>query len=293
MKRIFLVLLSGLIAGLWSCNTTPESKTKQKVVTVTILPQQYLINQLAGDKFRVNVLIPEDANHETYEPTARQMVETGNSFAYFKLGLLDVEKSWLENICESNPELKVYITSTGIDLIKGDAHKHGDHSHEGGIDPHIWLSVSTMRIQAENIATSLTEIDPENKEYYLSRYNKLLLSLDSLDSEIKHIFSSAGTKSFMIFHPSLGYFARDYNLEQIPIEEEGKEPSPAYMRQLIDIAREKEITTIFISSQFNNQSAVTIAHQLNARVEEFNPSSPDWSNNMRSIAQKLAGTIKK
>ncbi len=97
----------------------------------------------------------------------------------------------------------------------------------------------------------------------------------------------------MIFHPSLAYFARDYNLEQIPIEEEGKEPSPAYMRQLIDIAREKEITTIFISSQFNNQSAVTIARQLNARVEEFNPSSPDWSNNMRSIAQKLAGTIKK
>lgn len=292
MKRILLILLAGLSAGMWSCNTTPESNTKQKVVTVTILPQQYLLNQLAGDKFSVNVLIPEDANHETYEPTARQMIETGNSFAYFKLGLLEVEKSWLENICESNPELKVYITSTGIDLIKGDEHEHGDHVHEGGIDPHIWLSVSTMRIQAENIATSLTEIDPDNKEYYQTNLLTLLTNLDSLDSEIRNLFTVAGTKSFMIFHPSLAYFARDYNLEQIPIEEEGKEPSPAYMKQLIDIAKEKKITTIFISSQFNNQSAVTIARQLNARVEEFNPSSPDWINNMRSIAQKLAGTNK-
>ena len=275
-----------------SCMNQSSGNSKEEIITVTILPQQYLLNQIAGDKFSVNVLIPEDANHETYEPTAKQMIEIRNSIAYFKLGHLDIEKSWLGKVSASNPELKIYDTSLGIDLIQGDTHEHGDHVHAGGIDPHIWLSVSTMRIQAENIAKSLSEIDPENKEYYQTNLLTLLTNLDSLDSEIRNLFTVAGTKSFMIFHPSLAYFARDYQLEQIPIEEDGKEPSPAYMKQLIDMAREKKITTIFISSQFNNQSAVTIARQLNARVEEFNPSSPDWINNMRSIAQKLAGTNK-
>ncbi|NTW26636.1 MAG: zinc ABC transporter solute-binding protein, partial [Lentimicrobium sp.] len=165
-----------------------------------------------------------------------------------------------------------------------------DHRHEGGIDPHTWLSVSAARIQAGNILKGLNTIDPENETYYQANYNNFLIELDSLDSKIKNILAASDTRSFMIYHPSLAYFARDYKLEQIAIEQEGKEPSPAYMKELIDIAAEKKIRTIFISSQFNRQSAVTIAEQLNARVEEFNPSSPDWGNNLLLIAKKLAGS---
>lgn len=288
-----LIFLGILTVILDSCRNTLPDNDKEKVITVTILPQQYVLSKIAGDKFRINVLIPEDANHETYEPTARQMVETGKSMAYFKVGHLDVEKSWLGRIGESNPGMKIYDTSEGFDLIRGEAHMHGDHVHEGGIDPHTWLSVSGLKAQADNILKELTEIDPENAGFYKSNHTHFSASLDSLDREIRSILDSAGTESFMIYHPSLGYFARDYNLTQIAIEQEGKEPSPAYMKELIDLARQKKINTIFISSQFNKQSAVTIAEQINAKVEEFNPSSPDWSKNMGSIARKITGTTAK
>jgi zinc transport system substrate-binding protein len=293
MQRFSLFIIILIFAANWSCQSNRTSENITKVVTVTILPQQYVLSKIAGDKFSINVLIPEDANHETYEPTARQMVETGRSMAYFKVGHLDVEKSWLGKIGDSNPGMKIYDTSEGLDLIYGETHMHGDHVHEGGIDPHTWLSVSGIKVQADNILKGLTENDPENAAFYKNNHALFVASLDSLDREIRSILDSSGTDRFMIYHPSLGYFARDYNLTQIAIEQEGKEPSPAYMKELIDLARQKKINTIFISSQFNKQSAVTIAGQLNAKVEEFNPSSPDWGNNMVSIARKIAGTTAK
>ncbi|MHC1775043.1 MAG: metal ABC transporter solute-binding protein, Zn/Mn family [Lentimicrobium sp.] len=289
MLRTFLLILILLTAGLWACQSRRPAETNTKTATVTILPQKYILERIAGDKFSINVLIPEEANHETYEPTARQMIETGKSTAYFKVGHLDVEKSWLGKLAESNPGMKIYDTSEGYRLMSGETHSHGDHVHEGATDPHTWLSVSGVRVQAVNMLKGLTETDPENAEFYKHNYELFAVSLDSLDRDIRRILTSAGTNSFMIYHPSLGYFARDYNLQQIAIEQEGKEPSPAYMKELIDLAKNKNIRTIFISSQFNKQSAVTIAGQINAKVEEFNPSSPDWSNNLKSIARKIAG----
>jgi len=290
MLRYLISLLLPGVFFLTSCRNQSAVDQKDKVITVTILPQKYILGHLAGDKFRINVLIPEEANHETYEPTARQMIETGNSSAYFKVGYLDVEKSWLGKLAGSNPGLKIFDTSEGYDLMSGGDHGHHGHAHEGGTDPHIWLSVSGARCQAGNILKALTLIDPGNTAYYKDNHLRFMASLDSLDLAIRNILVAEKANCFMIYHPSLGYFARDYNLTQIPIEQEGKEPSPAYMKELIDIAREKKINTIFISSQFNKQNAVTIASQLNARVEEFNPSSPDWSNNLVSIARKIAGT---
>ncbi len=288
MLKTFLLILILFITGLYGCQSNRPAETGAKTATVTILPQKYILERIAGDKFSINVLIPEEANHETYEPTARQMIETGKSAVYFKVGHLDVEKSWLGKLAESNPGMKIFDTSEGYNLMSGETHMHGDHMHEGGTDPHTWLSVSGVRVQASNILKGLTEVDPENGAFYKSNYELFLASLDSLDREIRVIITSAGTKSFMIYHPSLGYFARDYDLQQIAIEQEGKEPSPAYMKELIDLALEKNIRTIFISSQFNKQSALTIAGQINAKVEEFNPSSPDWSNNLKSIAIKIA-----
>lgn len=284
--------LFGLLAmlALGSCQNNSPSSTEKQILTVSILPQKTVLEEIAGDKFVVNVLIPEDGNHETYEPTARQMAETGKSVAYFKLGHLDFEINWLDKVQMNYPGMKFFDTSEGLELIQGEEIHHGDHVHAGGIDPHIWLSVSAMRIQAGNMLRGLISIDPGNKAYYEANYAGFESSLDSLDQMIQEKISSSAVKSFFIYHPSLGYFARDYGLEQIAIEQDGKEPSPAYMKELIDLAKQKNITTIFVSSQFSKQSALTIAGQLNASVEEFNPVAPDWKANMLGIASKIAGS---
>ena len=278
------------IAVLFSCTSNQVNSSDKKVITVSILPQKTMLSRISGDKFIVNVLIPEEGNHETYEPTAQQMVETGKSVAYFKLGYLDFELNWLSKLTENYPKMQLFDTSEGLELIRGEEVIHGDHMHHGGIDPHIWLSVKAMKIQAANMLKGLKTLDATNSDYYEANFTQLSNELDSLDQKINKIIETSGTHDFMIFHPSLGYFARDYQLNQIPIELEGKEPSPSYMKHLIDLAREKQIRSIFVSSQFNTQSALTIAGQLNAQVIEFNPVNPNWEENMLFIANKIAGT---
>lgn len=280
------------LPGIVSCTSNP-AKNKQNVVTVTILPQEYFVRKIAGDKFRVNVLIPEEANHETYEPTARQMVNTGNSTAYFALGHMPVETRFLERLHETNPDLQVFDTSEGIQLLAGDDSRHGEHHHAHAVDPHIWLSVSAVRIQASNILKGLIRVDAADSAIFRENYMLFQKELDSTDHRIRQLLALSETRCFMIYHPSLAYFARDYDLEQIAVEPGGKEPGPAYMKQLIDRARGLNIRAILVSSQFSSQSAEPIARQLNARLESFNPSSPDWSDTMIEIAEKIAGVSRK
>ena len=279
-----------VIVVLSSCSSNQGRSSDEKVITVSILPQKTILSRISGDKFTINVLIPEEGNHETYEPTAQQMAETGKSIAYFKLGQLDFEINWLNKLTGNYPEMQHFDTSEGLELIRGEEMVHGDHVHAGGVDPHIWLSVQAVKIQAENMCKGLKILDPDNAAYYDTNYRHFSVELDSLDRQIKVILETSGTRYFMIFHPSLGYFARDYNLNQIPIELEGKERSPAYMKQLIDLGREKQIKAIFVSSQFSNQSALAIAGQLNASLVDFNPVDPKWKENMLYIAGKIAGT---
>lgn len=290
IKSSCSLLFIVLIAAFSSCTTNTGTSSDNKIVTVSILPQKTILAAIAGDKFTINVLIPEEGNHETYEPTAQQMAETGKSIAYFKLGYLDFEVNWLNKLTGNYPEMRLFDTSEGLELIRGEEVVHGDHVHHGGIDPHIWLSVKAVKVQAANILTGLKALDAPNSDYYEMNYAQFSMELDSLDQQINNIFETAETRDFMIFHPSLGYFARDYDLNQIPIELEGKEPSPAYMKQLIDLGREKQIKTIFVSSQFSKQSALAIAGQLDVAVVEFNPVDPNWEENMLYIAEKIAGT---
>lgn len=285
-SRFFIAIIALTVFA--ACTLTPGKGSDERMVTVSILPQKTFVTAIAGDKFRVNVLIPEEGNHETYEPTSKQMIETGKSEAYFALGHLDFEQTWLRKLAQGYPDMKIINTSEGLDLITGEEIVHGDHVHHGGIDPHIWLSPSAVKIQAANILNGLIHLDAGNSAYYTENFNSFIRMADSVDSEIRQILGKSGAGGFMIYHPSLGYFARDYSLQQIAIEQEGKEPSPAYMKALIDTAGIRSINTIFVSSQFSTRSAHTLANQLNAKVVEFNPVDPDWAGSMINIARRIA-----
>jgi zinc transport system substrate-binding protein len=89
----------------------------------------------------------------------------------------------------------------------------------------------------------------------------------------------------MIFHPAWSYFARDYDLEQIPIEVEGKEPSAREMADLMmKIAKEEQVTVIFVQPQTSRRSVDMLAKQIGARVEILDPLAADWLENMRRVS---------
>lgn len=281
---IVLAMLS-----LVSCKVKQSEELKPQL-TVSIIPQKYLVSFIAGDKFDVQVMLPTGSNHETYEPAPRDMEKIANSEFYFTLGALDFELTWMERFTSSNPSMQIINTSARIEMLSGHIHEQGDdHEHEQrGIDPHIWLSPSCMKIQAANICKALSEYDTLNADFYTGNLDKFNVHADSADQQIRKILAGSEGKPLLIFHPALGYFARDYNLEQISIEQEGKEPSPAYLGELVKIAREKNIRSVFISKEFDTRNAEAIAREINAKVVVFDPMAENWAENLIQLAKLIS-----
>lgn len=297
---IFLIVLAG-------CNPRIQETDKQSV-TVSIRPQKFLVEKIAGDHFIVNILVPDGNGPETYEPTARQIQEVSRSRVYFITGLLDFERSWVPKLSENYPDLKVVDISKGTEIISGTDHSHHNHeSHDqhnsdedaeldeahsehdqSGIDPHIWLSLKSLKKQSFLILDELIKLKPDLAKEFTINHQSLVAHIDSLDNVFLNRFLSNGSNvSFMIYHPSLSYFARDYGITQIPIELEGKEPSPAYMRQLIDMASSRDIKVILYSEQFDKRSAETLAKQLGIDLFSFDPLAEKVDGNLISITDVI------
>ena len=250
-----------------------------------------MVEFLASENFDFQVMLPPGSNHETYEPAPRDMEKITHSEIYFTLGALDFELTWLERFMATNANMKVINTSTGIEMLSGHIHEEGEHHHDEdmkGTDPHIWLSPSCMKIQAANVSKALVEADPANSDFYKTKLTEFEHIADSVDQIIRKMLSGKAGKSILIFHPALGYFARDYSITQISIEQEGKEPSPAHLSELIKTAKEKGIKSIFISKEFDTRNAEALAKEIDAKIIVFDPMAANWPENMVLLAKLIA-----
>lgn len=281
-----LILLMAGILMFSGCST--NKKGDKPIISVTIEPLRYFTEAITGDKFEINSMVPKGSSPETYDPTPQQLVALSNSVAYVRIGYIGFELSWIDKIKENNPNLLFFDTSVGVDLIQAESHWHGDHEHKGGIEPHIWNSTVNAKVIAQNILKAVQTIDPDNSEYYKENYTLLLESIKETESKIDAILvNDKIQKGFMIYHPALSYFARDYGLEQISIEEEGKEPTPSHLKGLINKALDQNIHTIFIQPEFDKKNAEVIAKQTNSQIVSIYPLAYEWHEEMIKIAQAL------
>ncbi|WP_289292621.1 zinc ABC transporter substrate-binding protein [Bacteroides sp. 41_26] len=294
MKHIPLLLIIVLLA---SCNMGKSGKNQDNgkpVITVTIEPQRYFTEAIAGDKFDIISIVPKGSSPETYDPTPQQLVSLGDSKAYLRIGYIGFEQVWMDRLINNTPHIQIFDTSKDIDLILGEAHDHGDHQHAGGVEPHIWNSTNNALIIARNTYKALCQLDKENETYYLNRYDSLCQRIMHTDSIIRKTLQQPGTaQSFMIYHPALSYFARDYGLQQISIEEGGKEPSPAHLKDLVDLCRQEDVRIIFIQPEFDRRNAEIIARETGTDIVPINPLSYDWETEMQAVAQALTDHNKK
>ena len=291
MRKLFLIL--GVFFLAISCQTGGETNGKP-VVSVSIIPQQFFVEELAGDLVEVNVLIPPGASPATYEPTVAQLARLDRSDVYLRIGYIGFEQSWMEKLSSTNPLMKIVDLSEGVDLIlepEGMAvdhsgHAHDDHAHHG-TDPHIWMSAINANIIARNIHRELLLLFPGEKEYLDARLMRFSSSLDSLHLEISRKLDGLENRKFMIYHPALTYYARDYGLEQLPLEYEGKSPAPSHMREITDLAQENQINKILIQSQFDSDNAEILARETESSLIQFDPLDRYWRKQMSYIAEQL------
>ena len=286
--NIYLILTLLLFVG---CNSVGNDNS---TISVTIEPQRYFVEQIVGDIFKVNTIVPPGASPETYDPTPSQMVDLGKSVLYFKVGYLGFENAWGKTLAENNADVKVVNTSSEIPLIEADGQQyiveehlhHDEHNHQG-VDPHIWSSPKSALIMAENMLNALVMTDVENQKKYRSNFIVLRDEIIETDKKIASLLENAPVKSFIIYHPALAYFARDYNLTQYSIEFDGKSPSPQQLKQMIDFAQEKEVKTIFVQKGFDKKNAESLAKEVGASIHLIDPLSYNWSEEMIKIAEIL------
>ena len=291
---LLLVLATTSVVFTTSC--TPSTVTTEKVgVVVTILPQADFVDNIGGEKVNITVMVPPGADPHSYEPTPSQMVEVSKAKMYAKVGSgIEFELAWIDKIIAQNKDMLVVDCSKGVELIEMVAHHHeGEHEgeHHGGMDPHIWTSPLNAKIMVTNICDGLVDVDPENKDYYTQNSNEYLTKLDKLDADIRDGLSRVENRHFIVFHPAWGYFARDYNLEQIPIEIGGKEPSAKDIVHLIDEAKEHDIKIVFASPEFSVKSAETIAKEIGGRVAFIDPLARDYLNNMHIVLGEMVQSM--
>jgi zinc transport system substrate-binding protein len=245
-------------------NTGGNSGGKGTLV-VTILPLKYLVNEITDSDFEVKALVPPGASLETYEPTPQQIVDVEQSQALFTTGLIDFENMLVDNL-KSGAGQKVQPLSTGIELLKNDCgHHHGKPDDLTGVDPHIWMSPKELIVVSRNIYRSIALLYPDSSRYY-TNYQNLIGKLERLDAQISEQIAHSGVRSFIIYHPALTYYAHRYGLEQIAIEQEGKEPSATHIRDIIDRAKRLNIRHIIYQRQLNEATVKTIAADINADI---------------------------
>lgn len=255
-----------------SCNSKRPDQ-QRPVITVSIAPFKYFVDQIAEDDFVVNIMVAEGADPHVYEPFPDQINKLRSSVAYISNGYLGFEMIWLDRFYEANRNMKKLSLGDNIDLIK-------EHNHEGdhveGADPHYWESPKCALKMALSVKQLLCELNPLQKERYEKNYLILASKIEELDEKAENLFSGMTNKSFVIFHPNLGYLARDYGIEEISLEFEGKELSPLRMKELIDHAKRNELKTVFVQRQYDPKTAEAFAEELGAEVKIIDPLSEDW-----------------
>jgi zinc transport system substrate-binding protein len=300
---LLTVSLTLLASAVVACASGPApskgtGSTDSKLdVTVSIVPQRYFVERIGGDHVTANVMVEPGASPATYEPKPEQMKALSDAAAYFSIGV-PFESAWLDRIAAANEDMVMVDTIANVERMSMATHHHHEGEEEGERDyteappdPHVWVSPVLVKAQSHTICEALVELDPVHEADYRANLKAFVADIEALETDVRATLTGLESKKFMVFHPSWGYFARDFGLEQIPIEVGGQEPSPQELAHLIEEAQEENIQVVFAQPEFSTKAAETIANEIGGRVLMISPLAEDWLANMRKVSETFAEVL--
>jgi len=348
MKRLFCLILLLLIL--------PASAQAEGLkVLVSIPPEAWFVNQVAGNEATVVIMVPPGASPHSYEPKPGQMAAVAQADLYLAIGV-EFEETWLPRFTGTNPKLVVQHLDEGIVKLPMEEHHHEgedehhesehheppagapgpmhsgskplgpppghdmaghkppvpgghepmhaesghgpedpgheEHHHHDGLDPHVWLSPDLALTIVDNVQRALTQARPDLAPVFAANAERARDRIRSLGAEIAAGFQGLASRRFVVFHPSWGYFARQFGLEQMPIEVGGREPSPRELHDLLAEALEHKVRAVFVQPQMSKRTAEVVARELSGRVVEADPLALDWDANLTRVAAELAAAMR-
>ncbi len=281
IRSFSFVCVCWAIMCLTACTESP--KASENKIAVSIEPLRYVAEAIAGKSYTLQTLIPPGASPEIYQPTPGQLKALSESKAYIHIGTLGFERLQAERIAENMPHLNSVPVSKGIPIIEDGC---GGHSEEGG-DPHIWTSPKNMKKMAQTICEALSRVDMDNVETFKENLAAFSHKMDSLDGVIRERLKDIPSRTFLIYHPALAYFAEDYGLHQLSVQHNGKEASAEHLTHIVEKCRQEKVRVVFVQKEYSANVARTMAQEIGAEVVEINPLSYDYEKELMQIVSAL------
>lgn len=264
MKKIFFIFVLASMA--WA----------KILIVSSVAPVSFLAQKIGGENVELHTLISADAHN--YEPKPSDMKIIAKADVFLAIGV-EFERVWLEKFKANAKNLLITKLDENITKIKQE-HSH-DHDHENELDTHIWLDPLNAKIIAQNIANTLIKINAQNQKIYEQNLNALLRELDELDNYAKTELAGLKKRAFIVYHPAWGYFAKRYDLEQISIEKNAKEPKINELASIIKDAKKHGVSVIFTNPGYLGHSPQVIASQIGAKIIQIDPLSNDYFNALK------------
>ena len=280
---IILIFTVAALYYLYSLKTDSNGPKDKIEVIVSLGPQVEFVKAVGGDKVEVTLMVPPGADPHTYEPLPDQLNHVSKAQMYVEVGTpVEFELNYMDKLKSLNPSMLVVNSSRGIDLIPNIA------ENENSSDPHVWVSPKNAKIMVENIYQGLVQIDPNNTGYYTTNRDNYMVQLDELDANITKSLEGKENSQIIVYHPAWAYFCKDYNLHQIPIESEGKEPTSQEIAAVIDFARKNNVKVIFIEPQYSPKSAEVIASEINGKVLKIDDLAQNYIENLKNVTETFS-----
>lgn len=281
LKRILWSLLLGMVFFLSGC--TEVTTTDKLMVVVSIVPEFAMVEAVGGEYVQIVTIIPPGYSPESYDPSAKTMQDIQNASVYFTIGVP----------AESGTILPAIDGMRIVSLNEAAAAVYPERMFsETSRDPHVWLSLRRVVVMVQTIADTLAEIDPEHADSYQANALQYNDQLEQADLVITGMFSNLTMSTFLVFHPSYGYFADDYGLTMVALEEEGKEATSSHLQDVIDLARDLEIGTIFYQAEIDSSQVRAFAEEINAEMVELDPLAQDYLGNIQQMASAIREALR-
>lgn len=294
IKSISLTLIT-LIAGgyaLMACSGGESANNSEEdekpLVVVSIPPMATLVDSLAQGKVKVVSIINSGANPETFELSMAQRMELENADAILILDVFPFEEILKRD--ESCNKKIFPVTDKIYPLYTTHSHSHEEGKKHGIVDPHFWSSVENMRRINNDISDLLITLLPKEEKFFKERLTITDAQMSDFAEELRVRLSKTDAPPFMMWHPSLGYFAHDYGLDWMALEIDNKEVSAQRLKRAIDKAHHNGVKLIFTQKELDNRQTLTIAEEIGARTVAVNLLNPDWQYELKRVTDAIVAS---
>lgn len=271
-----------------------EIQDTRPTIALSILPQAYFVDRLAGEMVHTVVLVGEGQNPHSYEPSPSQMAALAKAKLWILSGS-EFEIALKGKISSLYPQLDIADGTRGMQFRMLEQHGHDGeevHTAEGlNIDRHTWLGWNESKILVTNTKDALLDLLPDQRQAIEKNYQALIEEIDTTFKALEEQLSPLSGQTVFVYHPSFGYFLDSFSLVQEAVETGGKEPTAKDLSSLIEMAKADGALAIFVQKQFPVSAAQTIAKAVGAKVVSLDPLSYDWMANIKLMGTNLAEAL--